>query len=97
MYGQADARGAGSPVRPPATDRASAIANHLAGLRIWGSPGQVDEEAQARYAGEAFDRGFDPAGVARQIMGDHGERLAGRGPAPGDRADARDARQRRQA
>jgi pimeloyl-ACP methyl ester carboxylesterase len=54
---------------PPATDRESAIANHLAGLRIWGSPGKVDEEAQARFAGEAFDRAFDPAGVARQIMG----------------------------
>ncbi len=54
---------------PPATDRASAIANHLEGLRIWGSPGKVDEEAQARHAGEAFDRAFDPPGVARQIMG----------------------------
>ena len=53
----------------PATDRASAIANHLEGLGIWGSPGKVDEEAQARYAGEAFDRSFDPPGVARQIMG----------------------------
>lgn len=52
----------------PATDRASAIANHLEGLRIWGSPGKVDEEAQARYAGEAFDRSFDPAGVGRQIV-----------------------------
>ena len=54
---------------PPATDRESAIANHLAGLRIWGSPGKVDEEAQARFAGEAFDRAFDPPGVARQMMG----------------------------
>jgi pimeloyl-ACP methyl ester carboxylesterase len=53
---------------PPATDRDSAIANHLAGLRIWGSPGKVDEEAQARFAGEAYDRAFDPAGVGRQIM-----------------------------
>jgi pimeloyl-ACP methyl ester carboxylesterase len=52
----------------PATDRESAIANHLAGLRIWGSPGKVDEGAQARFAGEAFDRAFDPAGVGRQIM-----------------------------
>jgi pimeloyl-ACP methyl ester carboxylesterase len=52
---------------PAATDRASAIANHLAGLRIWGSPGKVDEVTQARYAGEAFDRAFDPPGVARQI------------------------------
>ena len=53
---------------PPATDRETAIANHLAGLRIWGSPGKVDEEAQARFAGEAYDRAFDPAGVGRQIM-----------------------------
>src|SRR5262249_37696134 len=53
----------------PATDRASAIANHLAGLRIWGSPGRVDEAAQARYSGEAFDRAFDPPGVARQLTG----------------------------
>ncbi|HTN80994.1 MAG TPA: alpha/beta fold hydrolase [Acidimicrobiales bacterium] len=52
----------------PATDRASAIANHLEGLQIWGSPGKVDVEAQSRYAGEAFDRAFDPPGVARQIM-----------------------------
>ncbi len=52
----------------PATDRESAIANHLAGLRIWGSPGKVDEDAQARFAGEAYDRAFDPAGVGRQIM-----------------------------
>jgi pimeloyl-ACP methyl ester carboxylesterase len=52
----------------PPTDRDSAIANHLAGLRIWGSPGKVDEEAQARFAGEAYDRAFDPAGVGRQIM-----------------------------
>ena len=39
------------------------------GLRIWGSPGKVDEEAQARYAGEAFDRAFDPPGVGPP---DHG-------------------------
>ena len=82
---------------PPATDRESAIANHLAGLRIWGSPGKVDEEAQARFAGEAYDRAFDPAGVGRQIMAV---------TASGSRADAlphvhgpdpRHARQRRHA
>ena len=79
---------------PPATDRASAIANHLAGLRIWGSPGKVDEEAQARYAGEAFDRAFDPSGVARQIMGvtASGSRAEA---CAGERADAGAARQRR--
>jgi pimeloyl-ACP methyl ester carboxylesterase len=64
---------------PPATDRVSYITNHLAGLRIWGSPGKVDEDAQARFAGEAFDRAFDPAGPGRQIMA---------GIASGSRAEA---------
>jgi pimeloyl-ACP methyl ester carboxylesterase len=66
--GQSSPEARGRLFAPPATDRQSAIANHLAGLRIWGSPGKVDEEAQARFAGEAFDRAFDPAGVGRQIM-----------------------------
>ena len=59
--------------RPRVCDR-----HHLAGLRIWGSPGKVDEDAQARFAGEAFDRAFDPAGVARQVMAIVGERRRGR-------------------
>jgi pimeloyl-ACP methyl ester carboxylesterase len=67
--GQSTPEAQGRLMGPPATDRASAVANHLEGLRIWGSPGKVDEEAQARFAGEAFDRAFDPPGVARQLMG----------------------------
>lgn len=51
---------------PGATDRDAAIAAHLAGQRVWGSPGQVDEDLQARIAGEAFDRACRPDGVARQ-------------------------------
>lgn len=51
---------------PGAADRDGAIAAHLAGQRVWGSPGHVDEELQARIAGEAFDRACRPAGVARQ-------------------------------
>jgi pimeloyl-ACP methyl ester carboxylesterase len=66
--GQASAEARTRLFAPPATNRESAIANHLAGLRIWGSPGKVDEDAQARFAGEAYDRAFDPAGVGRQIM-----------------------------
>jgi pimeloyl-ACP methyl ester carboxylesterase len=52
----------------PATDRASAIERHLSGLRIFGSPDQLDVERQSQYAGEAFDRCFNPAGVARQMI-----------------------------
>jgi len=51
---------------PGATDREGAIAAHLAGQRVWGSPGRVDEDVQARIAGEAFDRACRPSGVARQ-------------------------------
>jgi pimeloyl-ACP methyl ester carboxylesterase len=66
--GQATPEARARLLGPPPADRAAAVANHLAGLKIWGSPGQVDEETQARYVGEAFDRAFDPAGVARQLM-----------------------------
>jgi pimeloyl-ACP methyl ester carboxylesterase len=54
---------------PPATDRASAIARHLAGNRTFGSPAHYDEERHTAYAGEAFDRCFDPGGVGRQMVG----------------------------
>ena len=67
-FGQASPEASARLFGPPPPDRASAIANHLAGLRIWGSPGKVDEDAQARFVGEAFDRAFDPDGVARQVM-----------------------------
>jgi len=53
---------------PPAQDRDGYIAGHLAGLRIWGSPACFDEERLTANAAEAFDRCFDPAGTARQIM-----------------------------
>lgn len=51
---------------PGTTQRDLAIAAHLAGQRVWGSPGHVDEELQAQIAAEAFDRACRPAGVARQ-------------------------------
>ena len=53
---------------PPAQDRDGYVAGHLAGLRIWGSPACFDEARLAANAAEAFDRCFDPAGTARQMM-----------------------------
>jgi pimeloyl-ACP methyl ester carboxylesterase len=53
---------------PPSRDRDGYIAAQLAGLRIWGSPACYDEERLAANAAEAYDRCFDPAGTARQMM-----------------------------
>jgi pimeloyl-ACP methyl ester carboxylesterase len=53
---------------PPATDRDSAIARHIAGLRIWGSPAFADEARWAADAAASYDRCFDPAGTTRQFM-----------------------------
>jgi pimeloyl-ACP methyl ester carboxylesterase len=51
---------------PPATDRDSYVAAHIAGLRVWGSPEFADEARWRADAERAFDRCFDPAGTARQ-------------------------------
>lgn len=48
------------------TDRSAAIESHLAGQRVWGSPGHVEWETQADLAGRLFDRACRPDGVARQ-------------------------------
>ncbi len=52
---------------PAAEGRAGAVERHLAGLRLWGSPGLVDESRQADYAGQAYDRAFRPEGVAAEL------------------------------
>ena len=53
---------------PPPADRDAAVAQYLAGIRAWGSPACYDEGRLRALAGEAFDRCFDPAGRARQMM-----------------------------
>ncbi|MGH7897410.1 MAG: alpha/beta fold hydrolase [Candidatus Binatia bacterium] len=54
---------------PPPIDRLSAIERGLAIFRIIGSPGYpFDEERIRGYAARAFDRSFDPAGPARQLV-----------------------------
>lgn len=67
-YGQATPEALARLIGPPATDRASAIANHIAGQKIWGSPASADEARWAADAARSFDRCFDPAGVGRQFF-----------------------------
>ena len=66
--GQASAEALAFVIRPPATDRASAIARYQEGIRTYGSPAHYDADRLAQMAGEAYDRCFNPAGVARQMM-----------------------------
>jgi pimeloyl-ACP methyl ester carboxylesterase len=63
------------------TDRSAAIEAHLAGQRVWGSPGHVEWNVQAELAGRLFDRACRPEGVGRQYRaarrdGSRTERLA---------------------
>ena len=53
---------------PPATDRESYVANHVAGLRNWGSPEFADEARWQADAERAFDRSFRPTGAGRQFL-----------------------------
>jgi pimeloyl-ACP methyl ester carboxylesterase len=53
---------------PPVSDRDGAIARQLETSRVIGSPGfPLDEAAVRERAALAFDRAYDPAGVARQL------------------------------
>jgi pimeloyl-ACP methyl ester carboxylesterase len=52
----------------PAEDRDGFVASHLAGLKIWGSPGCFDEERLTANAIEMYERCFDPAGRSRQLL-----------------------------
>lgn len=65
--------------RPPATDRESYVAGHIAGLRIWGSPAFADEDRWRADAERAYDRHFDPGGTGRQFraVGASGSRAEG--------------------
>lgn len=63
-------------------DRDAAVEAHLAGQRVWGSPGHVEWDVQADLARAAFDRACRPDGVGRQYRaarrdGSRSERLKG--------------------
>lgn len=65
--GQSSAEARERLFSPPAKTRDEYVQGHLAGLRIWGSPGKVDEQEHAEFAGRAYDRAFRPEGVAAQM------------------------------
>jgi pimeloyl-ACP methyl ester carboxylesterase len=66
---------------PPAITREEVIQQRVRAIRAVGSPGYpADEKEVAETAGRAYDRSFDPTGVARQAIasvasGDRTERL----------------------
>jgi pimeloyl-ACP methyl ester carboxylesterase len=54
---------------PPPTSRAEAVEQTVSMFKIIGSPGYPLDEAWIReLAGQSYDRGFDPAGMARQQL-----------------------------
>ncbi|MET1002742.1 MAG: alpha/beta fold hydrolase [Acidimicrobiia bacterium] len=53
---------------PAPRDRAGSIARFLEAQQVWGSPACFDEARLTQWAGEVFDRCFEPAGQARQMM-----------------------------
>ncbi len=65
---------------PPATNRDEAVARVLETYRVIGSPGYpLDEQWLSEVAGTSYDRGYDPLGVARQLLAIHasGDRTPG--------------------
>ncbi len=58
----------GALLSPPPSSRDGAMDGTVAVYRVIGSPAYPFDEAEVRErAGVAFDRGFDPAGVSRQL------------------------------
>ena len=51
---------------PAGNTRDEVAERHLAGLRVWGSPGSLDEARITADAHAAYDRCWDPEGRARQ-------------------------------
>jgi pimeloyl-ACP methyl ester carboxylesterase len=59
---------------PGSTIREQAIELHLAGKKVWGSPGHIDDEYERHFAGEVFDRACRPDGVGRQYKASRADR-----------------------
>jgi pimeloyl-ACP methyl ester carboxylesterase len=68
MIGQRDPEVVAAFTAPPARTREEAAAQHVAGLRLWGSPACYDVDRITADAYAAFDRCWDPEGRTRQAM-----------------------------
>jgi pimeloyl-ACP methyl ester carboxylesterase len=67
--GQATPRALSALLSPPAETRAEAIERTMSILRVIGSPAfDLDEDEVRWRTGLAYDRAYDPAGVARQLV-----------------------------
>jgi pimeloyl-ACP methyl ester carboxylesterase len=65
---------------PPASSRHDAVDQTISIVRVIGSPGfELDEDELRERAGLAYDRAYDPPGVARQLVAivASGDRTAG--------------------
>jgi pimeloyl-ACP methyl ester carboxylesterase len=68
--GQPSEAAMGALLSPPPTNRDEAAARAVASSKVIGSPAYPTEEAVLRErAMAAFDRAYDPVGVARQLVG----------------------------
>ena len=55
-------------IRRPPRDRTAAVENTLSTMRLIGSPGfPFEEDALRAIAQQSYDRGYNPAGAARQL------------------------------
>jgi pimeloyl-ACP methyl ester carboxylesterase len=80
-YGQPTPEALEILIRPVGTTRDEAIEATVAGSKVIASPAHWDEGVARQRAAEAYDRCFNPAGVARHLLavlasGSRAERLA---------------------
>ena len=77
--GAATPEAIGVLLAPPATNREEEVQRVVAAYRVVGSPGyELDVEWLSDISGTAYDRSFDPTGVARHLVAVHasGDRTA---------------------
>ena len=66
--GQPDPEAMELLLRPPAASREEAIENSVAAAQVIGGPEHFDEARTREQAGRSYDRCFEPAGMARQLL-----------------------------